>query len=159
MNNSSKNIKQRIVHLDLKGAPPKIHYLVKIIPLLRQWGATGLLVEYEDMFPFKNELNCLARKQAYTSDDIKTLQDVANYEKMKFIPLIQTFGHLEFVLKHDRFSHLRELPENPMALCPSNEDSVPLIQAIIDQVMSEHDDLKYLHIGGDEVGFPCSATQ
>ena len=142
---------QRLVHLDLKGAPPTLNYLLKIIPLFRQWGATGILVEYEDMFPYKGDLNCLSRKQAYTLDDIKVLQDVARQEGLLLIPLIQSFGHVEFLLKHRQFSKLRELPNNPMALCPSNKDSLPLIQSIIEQIMTEHENLEYLHIGGDEV--------
>eukprot|EP00794_Sanderia_malayensis_P000314 gene314-944_t len=148
MNNSS--MKKKIVHLDLKGAPPKIHFLVKIIPLLRQWGATGLLVEYEDMFPFRDELKCLSKDDAYTSDDIRALQDVAKTEGMDFIPLVQTFGHMEFVLKNKQFEHLRELPQNPMAVCPSNDESLSIVESIIDQLMSEHDSLTYLHVGGDE---------
>eukprot|EP00112_Aurelia_sp_Birch-Aquarium-sp1_P019757 Seg495.12 transcript_id=Seg495.12/GoldUCD/mRNA.D3Y31 product="Hexosaminidase D" protein_id=Seg495.12/GoldUCD/D3Y31 len=155
MNKQQRQIKHRIVHLDLKGAPPKIQYLLRIVPLIRQWGATGLLVEYEDMFPFKGDLSCIARKQAYTTEDIKALQDVVKTEGMEFIPLVQTFGHLEFVLKHKLFAHLRELEENPMALCPSNEESLPLIQSLIEQIVTEHDDLKYLHIGGDEVFCFC----
>ena len=35
---------------------------------------------------------------------------------LKVIPLCQTFGHLEYVLKH--FKHLREHPERPDCLVP-----------------------------------------
>ena len=42
----------RLVHLDLKGAPPSVAYMKKIITLSRQLGATGVLLEYEDMFPW-----------------------------------------------------------------------------------------------------------
>uniref|UniRef100_A0ABM0MG61 Hexosaminidase D-like n=1 Tax=Saccoglossus kowalevskii TaxID=10224 RepID=A0ABM0MG61_SACKO len=55
----------RLVHLDLKGAPPKISYLQQMIPLFAKWGANGLLVEYEDMFPYKGELSTLAAADAY----------------------------------------------------------------------------------------------
>lgn len=43
----------RFVHLDLKGAPPKISYFRQIFPLLKEAGANGILLEYEDMFSFE----------------------------------------------------------------------------------------------------------
>jgi hexosaminidase len=42
----------RIVHLDLKGAPPSIDYIKKILTMSKRLGATGVLVEWEDMFPW-----------------------------------------------------------------------------------------------------------
>ena len=124
---------QRLVHFDLKGAPPKVSYLLKMIPLLRQWGATGILVEYEDMFPYKNRLSVLSKPYAYTSDDLKLLQEATKAEGMDYIPLLQSFGHVEFILKHPQFQNLREASINPMSLCPKHEDSLPLIEEIVDQ--------------------------
>jgi hypothetical protein len=43
---------QRIVHLDLKGAPPSIQYIRKVLTMSKTLGATGVLVEWEDMFPW-----------------------------------------------------------------------------------------------------------
>lgn len=36
--------KKRIVHLDLKGAPPKVGFLKKFFPMVKNMGATGLLL-------------------------------------------------------------------------------------------------------------------
>uniref|UniRef100_A0A6I8P3C2 Hexosaminidase D n=1 Tax=Ornithorhynchus anatinus TaxID=9258 RepID=A0A6I8P3C2_ORNAN len=58
----------RLVHLDLKGAAPKISYLEQLFPLLSQLGATGVLVEYEDMFPFQGDLGILRSPYAYRSE-------------------------------------------------------------------------------------------
>ena len=41
---------RRLLHLDLKGAPPKIDYLIKILKMTSDLGVTGVLLEYEDMF-------------------------------------------------------------------------------------------------------------
>ena len=42
----------RLVHFDLKGAPPSIDYMKKVVTLSKKLGATGVLIEYEDMFPW-----------------------------------------------------------------------------------------------------------
>ncbi|KIH48667.1 hypothetical protein ANCDUO_21260, partial [Ancylostoma duodenale] len=47
---------QSIVHLDLKGAPPIMSVYEWLFPLLRKMGAHGVLMEYEDMFPYSGDL-------------------------------------------------------------------------------------------------------
>ncbi|XP_072168395.1 hexosaminidase D-like [Diadema setosum] len=143
---------QRLVHVDLKGAPPKIDYLLKILPLFKEWGATGLLVEYEDTFPFSRDLQIISkREECYSLGDIASLQQAAKGLSLEYIPLIQTFGHLEFVLKHAQFHSLREDPEDARSVCPSNPDSLKLVQSMLDQVLEYHPEVKYFHIGADEV--------
>lgn len=102
---------QRIVHIDLKGAPPLISYYEEFFPLIRSLGATGLLIEYEDMFPYsRKELSAL---NAYRKNDIKRILELAAENELDVIPLVQTFGHLEFVLKLKQYKHLREVPKYP----------------------------------------------
>lgn len=124
----------RIVHFDLKGAPPKIGYIKKVITLAKQLGATGLLLEYEDMFPFTGPLASITAGNAYSKSDIEEILLFAKANELEVIPLVQTFGHVEFALKHEKFADLREVPESPQALCPSNNDSVRFIETMIDQV-------------------------
>ncbi|KAF6217272.1 hypothetical protein GE061_001626 [Apolygus lucorum] len=143
--------KQRLIHLDLKGAPPKISYLKKILKLSKEIGATSVLLEWEDMFPWYGYLKNVAATNAYTKEEVKDLLEAAKQNELEVIPLIQTFGHVELALKLKDFKHLREVPESAQALCPSNNASFDLIQTMIDQVMELHHNSKYLHIGCDEV--------
>ena len=71
--------------------------------------------------------------------------------QLQVIPLVQTFGHMEFILKLEQFSHLRDVAEMPESICPCHDQTMSLIRTYIDQVMSIHKHVKYLHIGCDEV--------
>lgn len=142
---------ERIVHFDLKGAPPKLEYYDAVFPLLHKLGATGLLMEYEDMFPYTGMLSPLSASNAYKEADIAHIVSVARANHLQVIPLVQTFGHLEFALKLQEFSDLRELSHSPQALCPSLNGSLTLVKAMLDQVLHLHPSAHYVHIGCDEV--------
>ncbi|XP_069808219.1 hexosaminidase D isoform X2 [Dendropsophus ebraccatus] len=140
-----------LVHLDLKGAPPKVSYLAEVFPLFSALGATGLLIEYEDTFPYCEELLPLRANHAYSPQEIREILMLAQINRLEVIPLIQTFGHMEFVLKHKEFAHLREVPTYPNSLNPHKEESHQLLHVMIRQVMELHPGIRWLHIGSDEV--------
>ncbi|KAG1655346.1 Hexosaminidase D [Nymphon striatum] len=143
--------KYRVVHLDLKGAPPTLEYLEKILPIIQNAGGNTILMEYEDMFPFWGKLAPIAASNAFTRKDIATFLKLAKKFKFEVIPLVQTFGHMEYVLKLKEFKHLRELDQYPGALCPSKNESLKVVSMMIDQMMELHKNVKWLHIGCDEV--------
>ncbi|XP_064006955.1 hexosaminidase D isoform X2 [Pogoniulus pusillus] len=144
-------LRRRLVHLDLKGAPPRASYLAEVLPLLRALGATGLLLEYEDTFPYAGPLEPLRAPHAYSLGEVRAVLSQAKAQGLEVVPLVQTFGHMEFVLKHQEFAHLREVKAFPNALNPHKEESRALVKAMIDQVMALHEDLEWFHIGCDEV--------
>ena len=77
---------------------------------------------------------------------------------LNVVPLIQTFGHMEFVLKHKQWQTLREVDIYPSSMCPSNSAALPLITNMIKQIVTFHPDLQYLHIGADEESSGTSET-
>ncbi|XP_020922001.1 hexosaminidase D isoform X5 [Sus scrofa] len=147
----SSPFKMRLVHLDLKGAPPRVCYLSEVFPLFRALGANGLLVEYEDMFPYGGRLGLLRAKHAYSPSEIKEILRLATLNELEVIPLVQTFGHMEFVLKHEALAHLREVALFPNTLNPHEAESLALVAAMVDQVMELHPGARWLHVGCDEV--------
>ncbi|XP_058705826.1 hexosaminidase D-like [Poecile atricapillus] len=124
----------RLVHLDLKGAAPRVSYLEQVFPLLSQLGANGVLIEYEDMFPFKGELEILRSPYAYSEEDIERIQQLAEQHKLEVVPLVQTFGHVEFILKHQKYQHLREVERFPNSFNPHVPDTLALLKSILSQV-------------------------
>ncbi|NXP10381.1 HEXDC Hexosaminidase, partial [Thinocorus orbignyianus] len=141
----------RLVHLDLKGAAPRVSYLEQVFPLLTQLGANGILIEYEDMFPFKGELEILKSPYAYSEEDIEQIQQLAELHKLEVVPLVQTFGHVEFILKHEKYHHLREVERFPNSFNPHVPDTLALLKSILSQVIDKHRRSAWIHIGADEV--------
>ncbi|XP_039760695.1 hexosaminidase D-like [Pararge aegeria] len=148
------NLPNVVMHLDLKGFPPKISYLKSLLTKLQELGVTGFLIEYEDMFPYEGRLVNLSAKYAYKKTELqKFLKTVASLG-FDIIPLVQTFGHMEHVLKLKEFAHLRELSLHSNVICPSKPESRMLIRNMLEQVIKFHQNifpLKYFHIGSDEV--------
>ncbi|NXF52971.1 HEXDC Hexosaminidase, partial [Oceanites oceanicus] len=141
----------RLVHLDLKGAAPRVSYLEQVFPLLSQLGANGILIEYEDMFPFKGELEILKSPYAYSEEDIERIQQLAELHRLEVVPLVQTFGHVEFILKHEKYQHLREVERFPNSFNPHVPDTLALLKSILSQVIEKHRRSTWIHIGADEV--------
>uniref|UniRef100_A0A914NB66 Uncharacterized protein n=1 Tax=Meloidogyne incognita TaxID=6306 RepID=A0A914NB66_MELIC len=57
------------MHFDFKGAPPKPSYFISLLPLLQSMGFNGLLIEWEDMFPYKGKLANAINGDAYTMNE------------------------------------------------------------------------------------------
>lgn len=64
-------------------------------------------MEYEDMFPFWGPLADLPAFNCYSKADITEIVNLAARNHLEVVPLIQTFGHMEFVLKLRSHSKLR----------------------------------------------------
>ncbi|XP_064488261.1 hexosaminidase D-like isoform X2 [Ornithodoros turicata] len=143
---------QLLMHLDLKGAPPKVSYLRKLFPFLKDLGIRGLLIEYEDMFPYQHPLvRPIATASAYTLTELRTILSMSKAHGLSVIPLVQMFGHLEHVLKLPQFHHMSEIPHHGYSICPSRCKAIELLKTILDEIASLHYDAQYVHIGCDEV--------
>jgi hypothetical protein len=72
-----------------------------LFPLLREWGATGLLIEWEDTFPYVRDLAVLGSNGpscpagSYTAEEAREFLKLAGDAGLAVVPLIQTIGHLE----------------------------------------------------------------
>ena len=63
--------KQVYVHIDLKGAPPKFDFLERLIKFIAtnfRHLVTGLLIEFEDMFPFTGVLQLIRSPNCYSEE-------------------------------------------------------------------------------------------
>ncbi|MDE6926215.1 MAG: beta-N-acetylhexosaminidase [Acetatifactor sp.] len=140
----------RMDHYDLRTIHPTYQHLEEYIRVMASYKINGLLIEYEDKLPFA-DLKILRHPHGLTNAQLQSLLAAARENFIEVIPLQQTYGHLEYVLKHPDFIHLREQPNQVAELCPMKEESLSLIRRLLKDISDLHPHSRYLHLGGDEV--------
>ena len=142
---------KQIVHFDFEGAPPKLDYLIYVIKLCKDLGVAGFLFKYEDISQWYDDLEIIPTENVYTPEGIRNLLRLAKDLNMFIIPIFQTFGHIEFVLKYKSFSHLRRYGNDIRTMCPINLVYLVLIKKMVFNVFELHSDSNGFHLGGDKV--------
>ena len=138
-------MKDVLVHIDLKGLPWSLDMFFKRIKALSESGVTGIIIEWEDYFPYSGNISYLRSEHAYTQR-MKSKQIVASAEhfNLEVIFLVNTLGHTEFILEHNM-----NLQAGSGTLDPEDTEAQNIIQEILSQVMSFHTKGTRIHIGCD----------
>lgn len=101
------------------------------------------------MFPFVNNLRNASARNAYTRSEVQEINRLAAKSNLEVIPLVQTFGHLEFVLKLEEFRHYREMMDFPQEVCPNHPDVMTLIKDLLMQVYRKKNFASITHFPKD----------
>lgn len=148
------SLAMHLVHIDLKGAPPNLAYWSLLCAQFRDWGdVDGLLIEWEDSWKFTAHSSAL--QFTYSRQDAQNMVAIAKQNGLAVVPLIQTFGHMEHVLKQQKYAYLREHVDKQDCLLPiecEQDKSFGLITSLIDDIfLTFGDSTQAIHLGGDEV--------
>lgn len=138
------------VHLDFKGVLFKTSYFTQLMQDLSAQGVNAVLVEYEDVFPFKGMDITYSRADRWSEQTFRQFLAAAREHGIEIIPLQQCLGHLEYLFRWNRYRPLAENREYPSTLCLSNPEGKALIADLLAQVMAAHPDSRFVHLGMDE---------
>jgi len=136
-------------HLDLKVAHYRADYLKQWFPRLATAGYTHVFIETEDKVLLESTRGA-AWCEAYSKEAFAGLLADIRRAGMTPIPLIQTLGHLEFLLSHSAYHDLRESPGSAYMLCPSKPESVRFLVRYMDEVGELFGNPPFIHLGADE---------
>jgi len=136
-------------HLDLRIQVMKMDALKAFAKKLSESGINTLVMEWEATYPFdKHPL--IPNKYAYTREEIKSFINYCGGIGIDVIPLQQSFGHVEYILRHYRYKDLREDQKDYSQVCPLEEEgNKKLFTDLFTELAATHPS-KYFHIGGDE---------
>lgn len=149
----ASDAKPNWLHLDLKGIIPSFEKLLSWLDFFADAGFNGIVWEYEDRYDWQ-AFPGVAR-QPYTSAQWQAIWDHCRKLNLEVTPLIQTHGHLEWLLKHEAYATWREAGFFN-EICPQNRKAVEQIAQWLDEVIDLHPDSRYIHIGADETWNLCS---
>lgn len=142
-------IRYRGVHWDMKGYQPKFTVLMDEFRRLSKYKVNLVLLELEDKYQYRNTPG-VGVAGAYSFEQLRILSRHAAALGITVVPKLQCLGHVDYILKHSRYRHLREA-EHPYQYCPHSDEAFALWKAMAGELMecfSEH--REFFHIGADE---------
>ncbi len=136
-------------HLDMRIQVMTIPALKAFVQQLHRGGINTLIMEYEATYPYEKH-PLIANHRAYTKSAIQDFIAYCGQLNIDVIPLQQSFGHVEYILRHYRYKTLREDNKNLSQVCPQQtvEDSL-LFTDLYTELAATHPS-PYIHIGCDE---------
>jgi len=138
----------RGMHIDLRVEIMTIEALKNLAKQLSSLGINALVLEYTASFPYQKHAT-LSNRYAYSRNEIRELVSYCDGLGIQVIPLLENLGHVQYILRHERYANLRIRRSILSQVDPLNKKAIPLFADLIDDLVSLHPS-KYIHLGGDE---------
>ena len=97
----------KAIHFDMKSMIPTAEYALTLVDELAEVGINAVLVEFEDKFPF-DATRGTHHPCAWTKDEFRAFAKRCKERNIELIPLLQSIGHLDYLLKYPKFRNLRD---------------------------------------------------
>ncbi len=141
----------RAVQIDVRHHLDNMEYYYRSIDRLARYKVNAVIFEIEDKLRFRAQ-PLIGAPHAFTIEEMAALTDYARERHIDVSPLVQSLGHVSYILKHPQYAHLREDPNSAWVFCPTNEGTYQVIFDMCRDAIEATPGSKYLHFGGDETG-------
>ena len=136
-------------HLDLRIQIMTPEALKEFAKEIADLGLNTLVMEWEGTYPYEKHAT-ISNEYSYTRGEIEEFISYCDSLGIQVIPLQQSLGHVEYILRNPRYSFLKEDRKDISQLCPMKiEESSDLFRELFTDLALMHNS-DYIHIGGDE---------
>lgn len=136
-------------HLDLRIQIMTPKALKEFAKEIADLGLNTLVMEWEGTYPYEKHAT-ISNEYSYTRGEIKEFISYCDSLGIQVIPLQQSLGHVEYILRNPRYSYLKEDRKDISQLCPIKiEESSDLFRELFTDLALMHNS-DFIHIGGDE---------
>ncbi|MEO6631625.1 MAG: beta-N-acetylhexosaminidase [Mucilaginibacter sp.] len=136
-------------HIDLRIQVMTMDALKAFALKLSKQGINTIIMEWEGTYPFQKH-PLIPNRYAYTQEEVASFIKYCADLKIDVIPLQQSFGHVEYILRNEKYKDLREDQEDFSQVCPLQTDLDKALFTDLYMELAATHPSKYIHIGGDE---------
>lgn len=136
-------------HIDMNIAQFRGPYLRTWLQRLAAEGYDTILWEVENNIRWETCPECVS-PDAFTKAEFKDILAYSRSLGLEPVPLLQTIGHCEYVLKNPKYAPLAEVPDRIDQYCPRNPDVVAFLKKWIDEYLEVFGPVATFHLGADE---------
>ena len=139
-----------VLHLDFNTIQMKKEAVVDCLREAAEMGYNAVLWEIENKVRWETCPECVD-PEAFSKDEFRQILAEAYRLGLEPIPLMQTFGHAEYILRHDKYAEWKESPTNLACYCVSRTEVLAFQKALLKEYLDLFGDrVRRFHLGGDE---------
>jgi hexosaminidase len=146
----------RFLHWDTKHHQDRIETLKRYLDWSARFKVNMIGFELEDKFAYPSH-PVIGAPGAFTPEELQEIVDYGLERYIQVVPVIQSPAHMNYVLKHPEFAHLRATCEycGPEGMnyqvCLCDERSYELIFDMYQDIIDATKGVDYFHVSTDEV--------
>lgn len=133
-----------------------VEWLIDVLAALRY---TQLHLYIEHTFAYRDHREVWAEASPFTHEELSHLDRFGAERQVELVPNLNTFGHMERWLRHDRYRHRAECPDGapalvgpalvpPTCLAPTPENAAFAVELAVELAACMSS--QTIHIGADE---------
>lgn len=138
-----------IFHFDFNFVSLRKTYIRKWLKKIAEMGYNAVLWELENKIQWETCPECV-HPEAMSKTEFREMLAYAASLGLESMPLLQTIGHGEYVLMHEKYTNFREQPEYYDCYCTSNPAVRTFLRSWIQEYVDLFGNLRHFHLGGDE---------
>jgi hexosaminidase len=139
----------RFIHWDTKNHLDKFSTLKGYIDRLTPLKINMISFELWDKFKFPSYPE-VGVKEGFTPAQLQELVDYALERHIQIVPNLQVPAHMQWILKHEKYAHLRADGSDYQA-CMCDPETDKLIFGLFQDVLNATKGVDYFHVSTDEV--------
>jgi hexosaminidase len=143
------DLQLRFIHWDTKHHQDRPETLKRFMDQAAFFKVNCIGFEIEDKYEYPRH-PVIGAPGAFTKAQMQELTAYALERHIQLVPVIQAPAHVAYVLKHERFAHLRSDGSN-YQVCMCDEEAIQLIRDMYQDMIDATPGVKYFHVSTDEI--------